>query len=56
MAAPIPNAYRLLLSRIFAQAEQEGYGIARGAGFEAFPGMEDAAADRIEQLSEEVVS
>lgn len=53
MTTPIPNAWRLWLADLFARVADEGYGIAHGANFHAFPGMEDAAADRIEQLSQE---
>ena len=48
-----PDTWRLRLEQIFAQVDREGYGIARGVTFEAFPGMADAAADRIEELTEE---
>lgn len=54
MTTPVPPAWRLWLASIFAQVEQEGYGIALGDSFEAYPGMEDAAADRIEHLTQEV--
>lgn len=49
----IPYAWRLRLAAAFAQADQEGYGIAQGERFDAYPGMEDAAADRIEQIVKE---
>lgn len=38
----------LALAVIFRCAEEAGWGISNGASFEAFPGLEDAAADYIE--------
>lgn len=40
------------LAWIFRMAEDAGWGIANGPSFEAFPGLEDAAADYIEALLE----
>ena len=39
-----------LLAQLFKKAEEAGWGVANGASFEAFPGLEDAAADHIESL------
>jgi len=49
MTSP-PPSYLLLLADLFKQAEAAGWGIASGASFEAFPGLEDAAADYIQSL------
>ena len=47
--APDP-AWLPLLADLFKQAENAGWGIAKGASFEAFPGLEDAATDYIQSL------
>lgn len=39
-----------ILADLFRLADQAGYGIASGTSFEAYPGLEDAAADYIEAL------
>lgn len=39
-----------LLAAIFKETERAGFGIAKGASFEAFPGCEDAAADFMKYL------
>lgn len=49
-----PAAWLVVLAGLFAKAEAAGYGIADGPNFEAFPGMESAAADYIESLTEEL--
>lgn len=54
MSSAIPVGWTAALAEIFAKTEAAGYGIADGASFEAFPGMEDAAADYIESLTEEL--
>ena len=41
-----------VLADLFRKAEEAGWGIANGTSFEAFPGLEDAAADFIESLVE----
>lgn len=52
MTAPTPIEFRIELARLFQLADAAGYGIARGDAFEAFPGLEHAAADYIESLLE----
>ncbi len=39
-----------LLRFLFREAEKAGFGFADGPRFEAIPGLEDAAADFIEDL------
>ena len=51
--APDP-AWLPLLADLFKQAEAAGWGIANGASFEAFPGLEAAAADYIQTLLDQV--
>lgn len=53
MTTPPPH-YLLILADLFKQAENAGWGIADGASFEAFPGLEDAAADYIQTLLDQV--
>lgn len=43
-----------MLTNLFAKADKAGYGIANGPNFEAYPGLENAAADYIESLMEEL--
>ncbi len=41
-------ADRLRLAALFIETDEAGYGVFDGTTFEAYPGMEDAAADFIE--------
>lgn len=43
-----------LLTFLFKRAAEAGYGFADGATFEAMPGLEDAAADFIQNLLDEL--
>lgn len=38
------------LTWLFRKAEKAGWGIANGPNFEAFPGLEDAAADYMQDV------
>lgn len=41
------------LTWLFKKAEEAGWGIADGPSFEAFPGLEDGAADYMQQLMDQ---
>lgn len=53
MTVPPPE-HVALLALLFKQAEAAGWGIANGASFEAYPGLEDAAADYIQALVDQM--